>query len=492
MRIIQPALLVFTLIIFFSCKKNYDEQVAPGDDRQITKNATPTFPLEWENVDFMPTPPGIPTVVVPWGSGASRQISKEMANDYHKSDGWTLVYNTFSTTSLPDNWYFMLYNVYRGILRLYYYVPPTANYVSSVNIVHALSTEGTYAVNSPILNFANRDVVRADTNYTTGTTVEQWQVARSTWYAFQYELAYDKNMSAQNYSTFSFVWPVRSSNIVDVNINGIASGSLTGSIAIPGNDLTLSPNFQIDGSKGNTTITINGSSDAEKMKPSLGQTIFNSIKAGITDGLKGVAKNLLSGLFKKTSNTLDENVHLKLQAKISLQGTLTNNSLISSPVHAIPGYNQTGTPGYVPAYAQPLGVFYITAKPIIRNTRTISIVTLPDGTRERRYRYVVALDNNSYQLYFNPAVTSIATIQADVVSLNPDQIAQDGGIKGKIETIAGYTAAYGHVTGGQSIDGPMGFGTLVVRITFEVVPNNGASPAVITKSFFANVININN
>jgi hypothetical protein len=488
MKILKYSFFILTVFVFFSCKKTYIEPSAIKVDNKISQAGVPTYPLDWEALDFMPTPPGTPTVIVPWGSGASSQFTKEMANDYHKADGWSLVYNTFNTTTAPDNWYFMLYNVYRGILRMYYYVPSTANYIPSANIIHMLSTEGSHAPNSVMLNFA-KDIVDVDIKHTTASTVEQWQVARSTWYIFEYELAYDQYMSSQNFNSFSFKWPVRSGQITNVNINGQVSASLTGTLSLPGSNLTISPSFAIDGSRGNTTITVNGSSAADKLQPTLGQRLVDGIKTGIVNGAKGVVGNILSGLFKKNNSSTDQNVNLKLQGTISLNGTLTSDFLVTSPTFAIPGYNQSSTPGILPDYNQPLGVFYITGKPTIINTRSVRQETLEDGTRQRIYTYDIQIDPNSYQFYFNPVVTNIATIQnlrVDVVSLGP-RGSNNYTVFGSPEVIPGYSSAYGRVWGGESYTTPMTFGQLALRVSFEVVPNNGATPAFITKTFAANV-----
>ena len=48
-------------------------------------------------------------------------------------------------------------------------------------------------------------------------------------------------------------------------------------------------------------------------------------------------KNILGGLFKKSSTTPEENVNLKLNANIALKGTLTSSFLITAPSFAIPG-----------------------------------------------------------------------------------------------------------------------------------------------------------
>lgn len=455
-----------------------------------------TYPLDWENIDYMPTPPGTPAVLVPWASGASRQFTAELAGDYKSSDGWTLVYNTFNTSIISDNWYFILYNKYRGVIRLYYYIPNNANYISSANMVHKLQIEGSYASSSPMLNFAGQKLVDVDVNSDFASTIEQWQVARSTWYIFQYELAFDENMDLQTYSTFNFLWPLRSSQISNISLNGTVVGSLKGTLSLPGSDFTISPNFNIDGSQNKSILTINGSSDADKLEQGLGQTIVNAIKGAIVSGANGLIKNILSGIFKRKQSTPEENVNLKISADVSLDGQLTSDILLSSPAFAIPGYNQSSTPGFVPAYNEPLGVFYLSDRPTV--DVTFRDVPAPPcaggGAPDEYYKYSFDLDENSFDLIFNPAVTAIAditNISYDILmdlgnNSSADMVPCAGGYLP--EQIIGVGTLYdvrSVTTLFPTLGGSWLYVPVYVRVSFDVEPKDGNPPVTIAKTFIA-------
>jgi hypothetical protein len=493
--------IIGLLLVGSSCNKDKLNKAPQNDVPQNVKgkqvNGVPIPPLDWEHIDFMPTPAGMSEVVVPWGSGASRQFTPEMASDYKSADGWQLVYNTFKTTlPAPDRWYFILYNKYRGLLRMYYYIPPTANFINSSNITHTLAIEGAYASSSPMMNFAGQDVVDVNTKSAFASTIEQWQVAPATWYAIQYEIAYDPNMTTQNFNSFNFNWAMRSSQITDIAMNGTASGTLSGTIALPGTNFTISPTFNIDGSTNKTTITVNGSSDADKLKPTLGQTIVNNIKTALTSGLTGLAKNLLGGLFKKNNTTPDENVNLKLNANIALKGTLTSSFLITTPTFAIPGYDQAATPGVLPAYPDPLGVFYISAKPVVNRTVQSTVVEDDNGRNydvDQRY----SINESSFQLIFNRAVTDvamIANIKKEIVMSNvsSDTFGLDR-IGGTLEQIADKNVYTGVVTGIERTvprPTPLQDVGLAVRITFDVIPNDHSAQHTIIKTFLANEVDL--
>lgn len=490
---------IYAVLLFSICGCQEELNLAQRDLSKTNEESTflfsgiSTYPLDWENIDYMPTPPGTPSVLVPWASGTSRQFTAELAGDYKSSDGWTLLYNTFNTSALPDNWYFILYNKYRGLVRLYYYIPSNANYISSANITHKLAIEGSYAPSSPMLNFAGQRFVDVNSNSRFASTVEQWQVARSTWYVFQYELAYDENMANQSYSTFNFLWPLRSSQITNITIDGTVMGSLNGTISLPGSDFTISPTFSIDGSRNKSTVAIKGSSDAEKLKPGLGQTIVNAIKNAITNGAKGIISNILSGIFKRNSSTPEENVNLKIDAKVSLNGQLTSDVLLSSPVFAIPGYNQSSTPGFVPAYNKPLGVFYLSDRPTIDVTYR-KVPTPPcaeEGAPDEYYLYKFNIDPNSFQLNFNPAVTGVADIQNieyDILlkySRASDILTCASSYREELIIGQGtfYEVFFLRTLFPTFGTGPTLSAPLYLRVSFDVVPKDGNPPVTITKTF---------
>lgn len=88
----------------------------------ITRSVVPEE-FDWEEADWMPTPPGQAMIPMPWGGQGSISgfYGLEIVNDYLKKDGWRLVYSTFRNygEELVDP-YFVMYNVYRGTLRVFF------------------------------------------------------------------------------------------------------------------------------------------------------------------------------------------------------------------------------------------------------------------------------------------------------------------------------------------------------------------------------------
>lgn len=490
---IKPAAVLLLLLSFvLGCKKDINTSVIAVNGNQ-SKDGIPIPPLDWEgaNNDFMPTPPGAAIITSPWGSGASKQYAREMTNDYKSADGWALVYNSFTATTKPERYYFILYNKYRGLLRMYYYISPDANFISSDKITHTLSIEGSYAPSSPMMNFAGQNIIDMNSNAIFASTIEPYSVSGGTWNVFQYEIAYDKNMHSQNYTSFDISWVVRGSQLTNIEINGTAVGSLTGTISLPGTNFTASPSFSIDKSS-KTTVTINGTSDADKLAPSLGQTIINNIKSAINGGLQGLVKNVFSGIFKKQNATPDENVSLKLDANIALKGTLSSSFLITSPSFAIPGYDQSLTSGYVPNYNEPLGVFYLSNKPTVKITKTVQSGGSPDNSTTT---VSFTLDQNSFGIDINPSVLNVAQITSptyEVVVIDPpmEPVIPHGEVKEFIGNTPVYTNVYDFTVpyGTIPITGAFLPFKVGLRVSFEVIPNNGADHVKISKTFLANVV----
>jgi len=455
----------------------------------------PAYPLDWENIPFMPTPAGANTIQVPWASGASTQITDEVLIDYKKKDGWVLLYNTFSSSVQSDELYFILYNKYRGLMKMYYYIPPTANFIESANIVHNLEIDGSYAntLASPIMNFAASTRVNYNNNQKSASILEHAQVARSTWYAFEYELAYDQNIANQNFEKFKFFWPVKSNSVTKFNVNGKIGGTVTGSMATSATNLTVSPSFS-SSSTGDGNIIIKGESDVEKVKPSITTQLFNTLKGlvtkNLTSGIGGIVSNLFSGIFGGKDGSSADNVNLKINANIEMEGTLTGNFLITSKSISIPGYDQSNTTGFIPAYNEPLGVFYISNKPKIKET----VTSTADGIAYL-VRQTYSIVDNSYNLVFNPAVTSIANIsnitEEVILSGIPAGINEIYGQQEIINDITYYTSFSHSAPWFSSIQPrprPLAVGSVAIRVKFDVVPKDGSKKSVIVKTFIADLV----
>jgi len=480
-------LCLLASFILTSCKK--DIKTLDSVSTSSVQASIPTYPLTWEGVDLMPTPPGLETVYVPWGSGGSRQIPTEMLDDYKTSDGWKLLYNTFNTSTMQPNWYFMLYNVYRGLVRLYIYIPASANITPSSNITHTLSVEKSHAASSPLMNFAGSpgQIVDVNNNVSFASTLEQWQVARSTWYAVQYEVAYDQNVATQNYNTFDIAWNVGYTSVSTLKVHGTGTGTITGSISIPGTNLSISPTLNLSNSNGN--ISVSGSSDATKLSSSLGTSLVNSIKGAITSGLSGIVSNLLGGIFKHSSEPT-ENVHLNINQSFDLSGTLVTPGLLTSPGFAVPGTDQSVTTGFVPANNSRLGVFYISNRPTVKYKETLNRNPPPDYDNGAYYVNNFSVDQTSYSMIYNPdvlAVANIANVKAQVM-LETDG---DRGSTFWYNNIPDPTLDFPAWDANIQMDG-VAFSTalapVAVRITLDVVPKNGAPAVTLSKTFLANVV----
>ncbi|MCX2432477.1 hypothetical protein [Pedobacter sp. GR22-10] len=517
-------LLTGLTLLNFSCKKSTIDQSLSHDGalksmeaspNRLLSSGTPSFPLDWENISFMPSPPNAPIIPVPWQSGLGGiKIDQDMIYDYAKSDGWELVYNTFTTSAVLNPSYFMLYNKYRGVLRSYFYFAPGQNYPSN-NIVCGLSLNGQGAAASPALNFSGTDITDYNTNQAAVTQLQPYQVSSTgSWYAAEFEIAYDRNTATTAYPTTTMQWQINPNSIAQISLNGTQAGELNGTIAVPASKtnffgtLTNSiVNAALSVGTGYATGAIGFLSTADKPK----------VAGALSNGLAGTVSGFLNGIFGFTKKTTtNQKVSLTLNTNITVNGSSTVSSQLFDNVFAIPGTlnnNQAAT--FYPAYNVPMGVFYIDGKPQVFEQHTDSKVILPvppfgepDPRNGRKEGYnsinTYTIDRNSFNLIFNPAVLSDATIsniRYEVLAfgiepiLNRDKLPYPYEISSsKKEDILGYGLVasdpssigigFLSLVPSKAIEKPSG---VAVRVSFDVVPKDGSAKQTIVKTFKANL-----
>lgn len=162
----------------------------------------------------MPTPPGQPQIPMPWGGQGSISsfYGLDVMYDYKKVDGWRMVYSTFRDygEELVDP-YFMLYNVYRGTLRIYFYLTSSFAGTSSY-LIDNLSLRKISGINSNILNYLGSDIVDTDVNLSMFSQIQPKMpdggspLVSRRWYMIEYELAYDPNISNLSSNQVLFTW----------------------------------------------------------------------------------------------------------------------------------------------------------------------------------------------------------------------------------------------------------------------------------------------
>ena len=491
-------------LISIGCKKEIQNAESIPVNNTTNQASIFPFPFNWETADYMPTPPGT-AILVPWASGSNQLFDPAVAFDFKKNDGWQLVYNTFNTTALASPSYFALYNKYRGLLRIYLYLPPMPA-TPSTYFNHGLALSG--SGNSSMLNYIGQDIIDANVKLTNTTQVERWQIqSTGGWYVMQYEIAYDPGIATTSYQTLNFIWSAKSINITEVSLYGTLSGTLKGTINQPASTPNLSA-----GSAG-TSITkgiLQAVSEAAitNLLNGVPTDIGSAAHVALTQGLTGVVKNVFSAVFGGSSGSIQQ-VNLTFNAKIGLAGSLTNSSALGNNTLVIPGSaNSQVAPGYVPGYNSVMGVFNLTAKPKVRDAdvATANVINIPGGfgAKAVQHRHTYTIDAASFSVVFNQAVINsssggaqVQNLKQELVLIEPGPFLNSYGVPsavttdGTVEQVGNYKDVRVNLTRsdryqvsyGTTVPFHQSHGFLGIRISFDVVPNNGAPHVKIVKTF---------
>lgn len=504
--------IALTAILASSCQT--DSLLKDADSQEPTSNlsktrAIPTPEFDWENADWMPTPPGQSRIPSPWvGAGSLAAFyDMDIINDRYKTAGWELLYSTFDSNAPGplQNPYFVLYNKYRGTIRFYLYL--TTQFVTTSTYLQ----DGISVVsNQPtsLLNFLGNEVVDATAHVSLYDQIQQSPsdgsspLATNKWYMIQYELAYDPNLASIPYNQIQLKWHLNYCNVQELSLSGKQEGNIKGTIGSSGTSNLLSK-FKAAGEAAGTGvlagigmkfITDNEINAKGENKLGLSEKIFQSISSGLKSALSGSISQLPGALFKGLSaifgsqGTQPIPVNLQFDSKISLIGDSSEKgSFPASPISFwIPGTNiASDAAGYVPLYNKSLGVINFNGKPKIQTRSEIIYgydIDPYDGSQQNIDEYWMiypeSIDYSQY-LIINPEVEKIADVtikQQDLVGLYPNSPSSPIFNPKKICIGIVY-----HFWGGGSY--PLSYPELGVRFTIEVEPKNGDAISTIIKTF---------
>lgn len=508
------AMLIMTFYFPFLMSSCNQEEIVENQTTKEqyiqTRAVTPDF-FDWEVADTMPTPRYQSRIYMPWdGPGSLATTYKpDVLYDFKKKDGWTLLYNSFtSKTSAPlVNPYFILYNKYSGLLRIYLYT--TTQFIATSS-----SLESTVTVNRSglsILNFLGGDITNGAKRKDSYTQILPAPfdggrpLAANKWYMMQYEMAYDPNV--KNLTNINMNFTITYYDVESFKFDGEAKGSINGTIGLRSSSPNLSHALQTVGEASGTALLsgigvdfINhhskGSDGSNDL--GLGKKVFSMISSGVsnalsnaTKGLPGAAIGILSGILGgKGSSKQTVNLNFNLD-QIKLKGTGTNSgSFPSMPITIkIPGMkNMSTSQGIVPLYNTPLGIFNYVGIPdfIVRVvtwkryrfddpwcpgqqiTETNSTVCLPQTEQLDQY------------LVINPAVLEIANVDVkyDIIAKHKD---------GTYEINPEGYSSYDSGEHGTSYT-PLPHPKFYLQYTVTVTPKNGDNGCIIYKTFELNDI----
>ncbi len=494
------------------------EELSPREETPVsmeTKAITPeTF--DWETDDYMPAP-GTQSILVPWAPGNGGLdvfYGPDILYDFKKVNGWKLVYSTFKSTGAPlTDPYFVLYNVYRGTLRIYMYLNSLGGIAASSYMEDAIYLNG--SANSSILSFLGSDMAEPGQNVKAFNSVRPKPLSggapliNNQWYMVEYELAYDPNLKNTNYLQLRFQMKTDCYNLSTIKLGGKAKSDISGTVG-------ASSSSPMDLVKAQVPETIKGvagivgsslidklkktptANDSSNNKLGIKNSYFTDIVNGVTKvtssffgGIPSFACSLLSAIIGGSSSSAGTPVSLKADTDIQLEGTLTSNSAVNAVSMYIPGMSFGGTvQGYVPLYNEPLGVLnFIGDNTLyIQSQRSYSEVVVNRGGDDEYYteceihRTAVFNPrrhwNYADRLVFNPELLKVA----NVTILSEDLVAEEGGpIYVNMFEYDDYTSDIPGHNIPQIHDYVFG-----VRFLIKVQPKDGSPASYIYKTFKLN------
>ncbi|WP_162054368.1 hypothetical protein [Pontibacter pamirensis] len=463
MKTTQPSLISMSMfalaLLSFGCSK-YEKDVPEPEISVISENTTGGAPtivgniienyypsssaegheeFDWENLEGVPLPPGTKFVPMPWSDKAKRQFSDDIRFDYKKSDGWELYFSTFSTHSHPGNLIFNLYNKYRGILRSYHFVGSGTENFRDYKILqnYVFSSEG-----SPLLNFTNQYIIDVNQNTTYSTSFEPQALADSSWYAVEYELAFDKDIYNKN-AYFQMGSDFSMKKINSFIINGKETNELNAKVRVTEShgDIISADAYYI----------LYGKKDISQMASSLSGSDLNHL-TNLNE------ENILNGVLHTPSS-----MHIKWGTRLNVQLPPNGVGILRYSL-PISGSDISSIMRSTPFYDRALGIFYLDRKPTY-TTSTNTALSHP-------YQYT--LDISSVEYLFNPSVLEIAEIKnlrQELVATEQEALIHDNN---RANLFTGHILKASkplHIQG--------------VRVSFDVVPKDGGEKVHMIKTFRA-------
>lgn len=474
----------------------------------ITRSVVPEE-FDWEEADWMPTPPGQAMIPMPWGGQGSISgfYGLEIVNDYLKKDGWRLVYSTFRNygEELVDP-YFVMYNVYRGTLRVYFFL--TNPYMGESTYLHdVLTLNKSNGATSNILNYLGSEIINMKSNTTSFGQIQPKMLngsaplASRRWYMVEYEMAYDPNITRQESNNISLNWSLNYYNIDSISFDGNIVGEIYGTVGGSNNFINEAKStigkgvLSIAGLGTLERLTINEETGENKI--GLDRTAFKSIVTGVKNAMSASASELpdlavhfINSIFGGKSESSTKIVSLKSNSSISLKGASASHGAVSStPIDfKIPGtIISSGSSGYTPLYNEPLGVVFWQGGVTVNINETISTTNEPDdimgsGNYVVKHHYAsdVQQDYSKYVI-INPALLKIANVSIlsqTVYALTSDSILLEFPLRGTM---------YGNP---WESDAPIpNVDKVCIQLLLEVKPKDGAPATYISKTFCADNYN---
>lgn len=305
-------------------------------------------------------------IILPFYSGAPGQLlPPHVVNDYKREDGWVMVYNLITDPYLyqPYRNIFMLYNKFRGILRVFYYNSRTPTH-GQVTFAGINFTDPS----TKLLNASNVGIYCLPLNqtgpqqvYTTNNIISASKSLCLGWNSFDVEVSYD-----ENYKIKSSNMGISFNDILSlaVNLNGKVNTQellsyVETSSSNPMGDFIQSFFNSVGTASGKEAEkfifppnTTGGTRDAGAI------IISAAVSSFISNAINALTKSWTSILAKET-NTY-KTIDIKTASKLTIEGNI-GEGIPSRGIGVqnllVPGTTPNGSTIIKPIYNAPLGVW---------------------------------------------------------------------------------------------------------------------------------------
>lgn len=343
-----------------------------------------------------------------------------------------------------------------------------------------------------MLNFEGYDIIDAGTNIDSITKTNNVGIAiGGGWYTMQYEIAFDPNFQSTIYPNLGFSWNSRTINIHEILLEGTSIGEISGTVTNQTGGFTWTGALK---SVGKSVTEVYGIASAAQTGES-NKPLVRKLVAAIGNGLAGDVIGFFDGIFGGNSSN-PEQVNLKMNAELLMNGNITSSQPLLPNTLVVPGQTAGNTVGAPPPlYEMPLGVFNLIGRPTVNQTTTSTRIE-DEGGIYYRYLNYYTVDQAIFDQVFkiNPAVINsepqgaqIENLKTEILILDP-VIMPDMEISGHEEIIGNYSVIVGTSTTYTVPKRQPANNSVAIRISFNIVPNNGAPSSLIVKTFFANLI----
>lgn len=430
-----------------------------------------------------------------------------------------MYFNTFNSLTKVDAPYFVLYNRYRGTMRIYYYFVPKSG-VETTQVTFQLDLKGTEGQSS-ILSFDNQEAIDLSSNPVTISKVQPEKIFQNgSWYAEEFQLAYDANLKNKNYASNQLRWNMYSASVDQINLDGTQKGEINGTVQTPKPTTSFMGQLvsgAINLGTGGVGLFATGSKVLGNFfSKNYGPIKLEKVKEGIDEASNKNLKTGGSSIFNALSSLVtggngggfsEQKVNLIMDTKMQLNGSISHapNGLFSTTLFISGMQGLSTAPGSIPNYTGNLGIFNLSAKPKVVVINNPPTQQPPENVMMKYYLADYYIDEQSFQFVTNPDIINNSATGATIQNYRQEIVTGD------LSDVASYDFDY--ISGDieymgidqKVLTGSVGFGfwtrtnapviarkldtDTYVRISFNVVPNNGKPKTTIVKTFVADLVN---